>query len=186
MKVDRIERYGSWKRVLNAARFTVGKSDINREPSDRFKRRMLLSEHSPIRLIEYDVTWRNAKMWVTVHLTRHSVGCTPFVRTQRADRNELVYDRDSLPQGSDNDMRWSGNAQSIINISRKRLCFKASTETRLMWKEFMCELQSIDPILAEKSVPECVYRGFCPEEDCCGYANTEKYKERLHEYRRVY
>lgn len=180
-----IQQHGSWKRVLNAARFTVGKPALDKEPSDRFKRRILLSEHSPIRLLEYDVIWRDKPMWVTVHLTRHSVGCTPFVRTQRSDRNEMVYDRDSLPQGAKNDMMWSGNAQSIMNVSRKRLCTKASPETRGMWKEFIKELSKIDPILTEKCVPECVYRGFCPEEGSCNYNETNDYKNRLDNYRRL-
>lgn len=184
MRVEKVDQFGNWKRVLNAARFTVGKKDLEKEPSDAFKRQILLSEHSPIRLLEYDVTWRDAQMWVTVHLVRHSVGCTPFVRTQRVDRNDLVYDRDSLPQGSKNDMRWSGNAQSIINVSRKRLCSKASPETRKMWKMFLNELKKIDPILVEKCGAECIYRGFCPEKECCGYVNTENYEKRLIEYRK--
>ena len=56
-----------WKRVLNAARRTAGKKPIDKEPSDLFKRKMLLSEHSPIRLIEYDFTWEDIKQWITVH-----------------------------------------------------------------------------------------------------------------------
>lgn len=53
-------------------------------------------------------------------------------------------------------------------------------------------LKEIDPILAEKCVPECLYRGFCPEYDyrpqynrCCGYVNTKEYEKRLKEYRNI-
>lgn len=35
---------------------------------------MLLAEHSPIRLVEYDGIWDFIKMWVTTHLVRHHVG----------------------------------------------------------------------------------------------------------------
>ncbi len=78
------------------------------------------------------------------------------------------------------------NAQAFINISRKRLCSCASKETRESWKAVIAYLKEVDPILAEKCVPECVYRGFCPEFDrCCGYVNTEAYKNRLEEYRKV-
>ena len=33
-------------------------------------------------------------------------------------------------------------------------------------------------------VPECIYRGFCPEFHSCGYADTEEYKRALAAYRR--
>jgi hypothetical protein len=50
----------------------------------------------------------------------------------------------------------------------------------------MSYLKEVDPILESKCVPECVYRGFCPEFDrCCGYVNTEAYKKRLNEYRSI-
>lgn len=32
---------------------------------------MLLAEHSPIRLVEYEWTWEQIPQWVTVHFTRH-------------------------------------------------------------------------------------------------------------------
>ena len=95
--------------------------------------------------------------------------------------------RDYMFQGEGNDMDMTCNAQSFINISRKRLCYGcASKETRQAWEMVIEMLKEIDPILAEKCVPECVYRGFCPEIDrCCGYVNTDAYKKRLEEYRRV-
>ena len=47
-------------------------------------------------------------------------------------------------------------------------------------------LYEVDPILAEKCAPECIYRGFCPEtERCCGWVNSESYKKRLEEYRKI-
>ena len=76
-------------------------------------------------------------------------------------------------------MDMTCNAQAFMNISRKRLCYGcASEETRFAWQLVINALKEIDPILAEKCVPECVYRGFCPEEDkCCGYVNAEGYKK---------
>ena len=38
--------------------------------------------------------------------------------------------------------------------------------------------------MAEKMVPDCLYRGFCPEfMNSCGYVNTDKYKKELEIYR---
>ena len=178
-----------WKRVVNAARRTVGKKPIDKEPSDEFKRKILLAEHSPIRLLEYDFTWEDIMQFVTTHIVRHHEGCEKFVHTQRGDRRDLlkeygVTDRRKLPQGALNEMDMTCNAQAFINISRKRLCSCASAETREAWKLVIEFLREIDPILAEKCVPECLYRGFCPEFDrCCGYVNTEKYQQDLIKYR---
>lgn len=188
-KIERVERVTSWKRALNAARRTIGKEPIDKEPSDSWKAKMLLAEHSPIRLVEYEWTWKDIKQWVTAHLVRHHVGCEKMVHSQREDRRNLteefsINSRDELPQGTLNDMDMSANAQALINISRKRLCNCASKETREAWLQVKEAIKSIDPIMAEKMVPECLYRGFCPEfMNSCGYVNTDKYKKELEIYR---
>ena len=197
-----------WIRVVNAARRTWGKKPINHEPSDKFKRKILLAEHSPIRLLEYDFTIENIRQWVSVHLARHHQGCEKFVHTQRQDINEEIERivermvnlleeagmlhlgwraRDYMFQGEENDMDMTCNAQSFINISRKRLCKGcASKETREAWELVIEMLKEVDPILAEKCVPECVYRGFCPETDrCCGYVDTKGFQKKLKEYRKI-
>lgn len=185
-KIKTLVQVTSWKRVLNAARRTVGKSPLNKEPSYSFKKKILLAEHSPIRLLEYDFSWEDIKQWVTVHLVRHHEGCEKFVHSQREDRRELSVPRDELPQGSLNDMDMTCNAQAMINISRKRLCSCASKETREAWSQVIEKLKKVDPVLAEVCVPECIYRGFCPETDrCCGYCFTPLYRNRLENYRSI-
>lgn len=188
-KVTRLECVKpDWIRVVNAARRTVGKKPINHEPSNKFKKKILLAEHSPIRLLEYDFTWEDIKQWVTVHFVRHHEGCEKFVHSQREDRREYNIPRDKLPQGSLNDVDMACNAQSFINISRKRLCKGcASKETREAWELVKKYVNEIDPELASVMVPECIYRGFCPEFDrCCGYCNTEKFQEDLKKYRGIH
>ena len=182
-KVTRAEFATTWKRALNAARRTVGKKPLDKEPSKGWEAKMLLAEHSPIRLVEYDVTFEDIKQWVTVHLVRHWLGFIPFVHSQREDRRQLDVPRDELPQGALNDMDFSVNAQAMINISRKRLCNKASPETRDAWQKVVNAIGEIDPIMAEKCVPNCVYRGFCPEMETCGFVNSPKFKEALEKYR---
>lgn len=190
-QITNLEQVTSWKRVLNAARRTIGKNQLNKEPSDSWKAKMLLAEHSPIRLLEYDWSWGEIRQWVTAHLVRHHEGCEKFVHTQRGDRRKILEDygvetRDELPQGALNDMDMTANAQALINISRKRLCNCASKETREAWTQVKEAIAEVDPILASKMVPECLYRGFCPEfMNPCGYSKTEKYKKDLEEYRSV-
>ena len=67
-EVVRLEQVTSWRRVLNAARRTIGKEPLDKEPSNSWKAKMLLAEHSPIRLLEYDFSWKSIKQWVTAHL----------------------------------------------------------------------------------------------------------------------
>ena len=188
-QITRVERVTLWKRVLNAARRTIGKEPLDKEPTDSWKAKILLAEHSPIRLLEYDFTWEDIKQWVTAHLVRHHEGCEKFVHSQRGDRRAIleeynVNSRDELPQGATNDMDMTANAQALINISRKRLCNCASKETREAWKQVKEAIREIDPIMAEKMVPECIYRGFCPEfMSPCGYSKTSQYEEDLKKYR---
>lgn len=190
-EVTRLTQVTPWKRVLNAARRTIGKESLDREPSDSWKAKILLAEHSPIRLLEYEWTWKNIMQWVTTHLVRHHEGCEKFVHSQRGDRRAILEEynvdsRDKLPQGALNDMDMTANAQALINISRKRLCACASRETREAWKQVKAKISEVDPILASKMVPECLYRGFCPEWiSSCGYSKTEQFKQDLEEYRRT-
>ena len=184
--IRNLEKFTSWKRVLNAARRTIGKKPVDKEPSNSWKAKLLLAEHSPIRLLEFDWTWGEIQQWVTTHLVRHHEGCEKFVHTQRVDRNPELegLSRDELPQGLLNDMDMTANAQALINISRKRLCSCASKETREAWKQVKEAIREVDPIMADKMVPECIYRGFCPEFiNPCGYANTQKYQDDLTNYR---
>ena len=186
-----MERATLWKRALNAARRTIGKEPLNKEPSKSWRAKMLLAEHSPIRLVEFEWTWKDIMQWVTTHLVRHHEGCEKFVHTQRGDRRAIldeynVSSRNELPQGATNDMDMTANAQALINISRKRLCNCASKETREAWKQVQDAIREVDPVMADKMVPECIYRGFCPEfMNPCGYANTEKYQQDLKRYRSI-
>lgn len=188
-EIIRMERATPWKRALNAARRTIGKEPLNKEPSKSWRAKMLLAEHSPIRLVEFEWTWKDIMQWVTTHLVRHHEGCEKFVHTQRGDRRAIldeynVSSRNELPQGATNDMDMTANAQALISISRKRLCNCASKETREAWKQVQDAIREVDPVMADKMVPECIYRGFCPEfMNPCGYANTEKYKQDLERYR---
>ena len=44
-------------------------------------------------------------------------------------------------------------------------------------------LGPLEPELADECVPECIYRGFCPELRSCGYCQTPAYREALTRYR---
>ena len=172
-----------WKRALNAARRTIGKEPIDKEPSNNWKAGVLLAEHSPIKLVEYLISFKDLRQWVGVHILRHGF-MLPFIHSQREDRRKLDCDRDELPQGTPNDQDFVVNAQTLKNISRKRLCTCASKETREAWQMVKDEIRKFDPVMADKMVRNCVYCGFCPELKCCGFVNTEEYKKELEAYRK--
>lgn len=204
MKVKVVQET-TWKRALDAARRTIGKEAAKNEPSDNWKKMALMAEHSPIKLVEYNIQFKDLRQWVGVHLLRHE-HTLPFIHSQRVDRRAdieqlteqvmaIIADdvkrspdfnrRDYLFQGEPNDQDFVVNAQTLINISRKRLCMCASKETRLAWmavKDALCE---VDPVMASFMVPNCVYRGFCTEMKSCGYWRTEDFDNFVHEYRNL-
>lgn len=163
------EIVSSWDRAYKAALLTAGltpKAD-SPFPGSKWRLDMLRAEHSPIRLVEFDVHIRDCKYWVINHIVRHHVGIEKFVRTSRSDRNTQVKDRDALPQGNLVDCDLAINAQALISISRKRLCSCASPETRELWTAVRNAIAIVDPFVAQCMVPECLYRGFCPEPHSC-------------------
>lgn len=168
-----------WARAKECALATSGKSMVNL-PDDEWERKLLACEHSPIRMVEYDIRIEGVPQWVTVHIVRHFLGCEKFVHTQRTDRNSSIgCDRDDLPQGEINDMTFVANAQALINISKRRLCRQASPETRFVWGKVRDAIAEVDPVMARFMVPMCVYWGMCGEPEPCGYAMTDGYdKER--------
>ncbi len=183
MKIQSLEIKGTWREVANAARTTVNLERGTKEPSASWKKKILLSEHSPTRQLIIKWKWVDLKYWVSVHFVRHKIGIEHFVSTQRTDRTGI--NREEKKQSSLVSHECIANAQAIINISRKRLCNGASKETRQAWEAVLNELKINDPVLFSVCVPECVYRGFCPEMNSCGYKDTKEYKEKLKEYRDI-
>lgn len=162
----------NWQDVKNAALNTIGKNKGS-YPTASWKKKLLLSEHSPIRLMHFSWKWQDLPYWVSVHIVRHKVGIEHFVSTQRSDRTGIT--RDELPQGAPVMHQCEADAQALITISRKRLCSCASPETRKAWQLVKDEIAKVEPELASCMVRECVYRGFCPEMFGCGFDKTEAY-----------
>ena len=111
---------------------------------------------------------------------------TPYVSTQRDDRVDYTGDRDSRKQGELVNMDITLNAQAFISVSRKRICGQAHEEAQDLWINVLEELKEIDKPLFDNCVPECVYRGFCPELSPCnkgvGRCNSLKYKQWRKDY----
>lgn len=78
------------------------------------------------------------------------------------------------------------NADAIINMSHKRLCSKASRETRNIWEQVVNEIRNIDPDLANHCVPQCVYCGFCSEPKGCGWIKSQIGVAMRNDYLKLY
>lgn len=113
---------------------------------------------------------------------KHSFGTTDsFVESvkklryfpQRFDRNKPV------------DMALLLNSEEIINISKARLCYKASKETREIWQQVLYMIEEIDPDLVRVCQKPCVMTGVC-KESTCGYMNTTDYAMHRKAYKELF
>ena len=183
LRVEIVDYADNWQAVKNAAMNTIG-AESGKYPDTKWKRKILLAEHSPIRLLELTVRITDVPYFVVMHLVRHRVGIEHFVSTQRTDRTGI--DRTQLPQGAPVNYTFRANAQAFIAISRKRLCGQAAKETRAVWKAVIEAVRTVELELADCCVPDCIYRGKCQELKCCGYyKNTDRFISDLIEYRTI-
>ena len=155
-----------WVDVKNSCRNTVNKNPTDNVPDGSFKKKLLLAEHSPIRSLRVTWQWNGIKSWVATHYVRHHEGVEKWVSTQRSDRTGV--DRNSLPQDTPVNIKMEANAQALINMSKVRLCYQAAPETRELMEDLKITIgKEVDKHIADMMVPQCVYRGGCPEFSMC-------------------
>lgn len=155
-----------WNDVLDACRHTVSKAPLNKMPSDKFKKDILIAEHGPVREVVVKWVWEHIPHWVGVHWVRHKWEC--YVATQRSDRTGIP--REKMPQDEPQNFMGSANAQNTIDTWRKRLCYKASPETRELAEDFKEGLyENFECEWSDCLQKNCVYRCGCPELEPCGY-----------------
>ena len=162
-KTEIIKIKGDWQEVVNDCRTTVGKEELGKDPSEKFKREILISEHSPIRSMSVKWMWQNIPSWVATHFSRHKWEC--FIKTQRTDRTGT--NRNELRQDAPVIMSGEANSQHLIDMARKRLCYMASPETREYMEDLKVAISEEEPEIASVLVPNCVYRCGCPEPNGC-------------------
>ena len=136
---------------------------------------LYLWEHSPSRTQMFWIHMENIPSFVSVHLVRHAaVGQQHYVMSNRTDRGGLG--NEVVTRNSPVNHRMLLNAQHLIDMSRRRLCYKASPETREVMGRIKEAIGVIDPDLALYMVQECVYRGgFCHEPKACGNFRVMRY-----------
>lgn len=157
-----------WVEIRNECLATVGKEPKDKAPSKNFITKLMISEHSPIRLARIKWRWSGIKSWVSVHFSRHWLGWSKWISTQRTDRTGI--NRDEKPQNTPVNMSIEANAQALINVARYRLCFKSAPETRRQMEDLKCAIwEQGEHEIALCMQPNCVYRCGCPEFETCHY-----------------
>jgi len=122
-------------------------------------------EHSPIRSQIFVIKMEGIPSFVSVHFVRHKIGVEHFVQTMRQDRGATEVANRNTPVNHTMIL----NAQTLINMAKKRLCYKASDETREVFNLIVDAIVLVDDELPKFLVPECIYRGgYCHEPRICG------------------
>lgn len=152
-----------WAEVRRRALVTVGKNNVD-VPTNIWKAKILKARHSPIRYLQFSF-YIECPYWVSVHLCRH-IHAQPYIQSQRNDRQDR-YDRNSARQDETVCMIWDMNAEELITICNKRLCKKASPETRYVVKCMQELVIEKCPEFVTELVPMCVREGECHEMKSC-------------------
>lgn len=147
--------------IQKACAVTAGKKESKIKAKTIYR-----NEHSPMRTQIFWVEMINIPTFVSVHLVRHKIGVEHFVQSSRPDisKKDFVADRFTPINHS-----MIINAEALITMSRKRLCTKASSETRDVMNDIRDAVEIVDPDLAEFMVPNCLYRSGCYETKPCGF-----------------
>ena len=121
-------------------------------------------EHSPIQTQVFWIEILGIPTFVSVHLVRHKIGVTHFVESNREDLggNGIANRLTPVNHG------MFINAQALINMARKRLCFKTHKDTRKVMEAIKNKMENIDPDLSKFMIAECDYRNSCHELKSCG------------------
>lgn len=169
MKVEVRIKNKDWKKDLQeAAMNTINKRwNEGKELTEELFKKYLISEHSPIRAVELRITLYEIPSPNSVHFARH-VHSIPYVTTHRPDRTgEERSIHDTCIH------MFDINIQGLIDMARKRLCVgKCDAVTYQFMKAIREELIKMGGyyrVIGECLVPNCVYRGGCPEFKSCGF-----------------
>lgn len=176
MKIVDILEIGNWVNVRNIARMTKGKGPIFTVVSEEFKRKMIISKHEPLKLINYLIQVE-CPQWVAMHFVRHKHSLH-FAQSSRDDLTGIPRDPERIIHYA-----FMANPVGLMDMAEKRLCRQASVETQEVMHLIVEQIRITEPFLADRLQPACVARGYCPEQfQPCGYDYSYAYKERREKY----
>lgn len=149
MRVE-ILKYDGWDIANYVARKTQNpeaKFNEGKEPSLGFKKKLLVSDHSPLRevrlLIDMDLMNK-----IQNHVVRHNIGVQWFVATLRSD---IVSSDDfKVHRMTERYLTFSINLSALVNIIRKRTCKTSDPDTVKLFELLAEKVIELDPLLFGK------------------------------------
>ena len=180
MKIT-IKKLVDWDEVYDSALFTQRKEVGDKKPTPKWKLKTCYAKHSILRDLMFSIKIEDVESFIISHLIRHKQNYTqPYVQTLREDLTGIP--NESVTRLTKNGVKFVLNARSIIDISRVRLCNKASTETILVWEDVLKELKKIEPELFSVCVPQCIETGMCTEYQTCGFDESGVFNKQRFDY----
>ena len=150
----------NWLNIKDACMQTISKQ-AKTTPPEEWKRKLLISRHSPIRRGVISWKWDNIPFYVMGHFVRHHVGCTPYVATSREDRTDIL--REERKQTDSVSMQMDANIQALIDMAEKRLCTQSDKVTREYMEALKDEIAKYDETIGWALAPSGIYKCGCPE-----------------------
>lgn len=150
----------NWLNIKDACMQTISKQ-AKTTPPEEWKRKLIISRHSPIRRGVISWKWENIPFYVMGHFVRHHVGCTPYVATSREDRTDIP--REERKQTDNVSMQMDANIQALIDMGEKRLCTQSDKVTREYMEALKDEIAKYDETIAWALAPSGIYKCGCPE-----------------------
>ena len=144
----------NWVEILNISRATQGLAPLE-SVTGRWIERLVKSQHSPLRFRQYYIEF-DCPYWVAMHLRTHWVGVTAMdisatvIVSSRTDITKVARDPERIVT-----VFTVMNAQAVLNISKARLCTKASPETVKVWEDILAELYLLDPTVIDHCETSC-------------------------------
>lgn len=156
-----------WNLIKDGCMETISKR-ADKEPSEEWEQKLLISGHSPIRRGNISIRWSEIPSYVATHYCRHHIGVEKFVSSRRDDRVNDGIPRSQRPQTEMVSMQMDMNIQSLINICEMRLCTQADPETRKYCEGLVEAISEYDRNIAMMLVPRGIRYAGCPEtfSDC--------------------
>ena len=127
MKVE-IKKLVGWDEVFDSAMFTQRKESDGKIPSENWKKKTCVAQHSVLRDLRFSIKLYDAPNFVITHLIRHTKASPqPFVATQREDLTGIPSEE--VGRLTPNNLKFDINGEALLFMAQQRLCFKASKET---------------------------------------------------------
>lgn len=150
----------NWLNIKDACMQTISKQ-AKTTPPEEWKRKLIISRHSPIRRGVISWKWDNIPFYVMGHFVRHRF-ITPYVSTSRSDRSE-IKDRSERKQTDNVSMQVDASIQSLIDMAEKRLCKQSDKVTIEYMEALKDEITKYDETIGWALAPSGIYKCGCPE-----------------------